>query len=142
MNNKLIIIKKDLENYMGYEINGKYYLKREFDYNDLIRFISKKFETHSLYFKNFDEEDILDLQKELDNFFLDNYLDNELLYDINYRNFNNESIEDYLINNKLKEIKILQIPIKEKNNIKELEEEINKVKVNKKIKLKVRKIST
>jgi len=48
MKNKLVIIKEDNKNYVCYELNEKNYLKRKFNYNKLINFISKKIDTHFL----------------------------------------------------------------------------------------------
>ena len=102
MKNKLVVEKGKFDRYVCYLIDDKFYQVLILDNNNLISLVSNKVNDSDLFFCGFSKLDIELLKYSIEDYYSDNYLNDDILYDVDYNICDyNFSIIDYLKDKKL-----------------------------------------
>ena len=102
MKNKLVVEKGKTDKYVCYLIDNKFYQVLILDNDNLVSLVSNKVNDSDLLFLGFSELDIKLLKYSVEDYFSDNYLNDDILYDVDFNICNYDfSIMDYLKDNNL-----------------------------------------
>jgi len=121
MKNKLVVEKGKLDRYVCYLVDDKYYQVLILDNDNLISLVSNRVNDSDLFFCGFNEFDIEMLKYSVEDYFFENDLNDDILYDVDYNICDYDfSIFDYLRENNLimkNNVKILVTGIVKKEQI-------------------------